>query len=343
MGGVRIGYDFFMKSKRRYVFPAIATIAVLIFSFLPQSATANPNANSSAAAFWTADKIKNAKAFDMVFEAGSKEGKRVTVAKGANSIIVGASNKTLTGSVLGAPWEAGGLPLMASGKVFFRIGTSNYQCSGSLAQEGNSSLSIVLTAGHCLYDNKTQRYVTNFIFIPSYDINLVTISGCTGSNKCWSAMGLEAHPDFMSQTSFTYQATWFDWGFATIKELKNNLLPDANGNSFPLVTTTQLDRHTAVNAFGYPAGKPYNGKDLIYSFGLIGFDSNNENKTYSLASNMTGGASGGPWLSGTLSATLYSGNLSSVNSYKYLSDKNHMYGPKFGSATNNTYQLALAK
>lgn len=329
------GYNDLMTSKRRYIFPAIAIFA-LISVFLSPSVAAN---QTSAADFWTADKIKKAEVFDMVFDADSKVGKRVTIK--ATGKRAGGGGGT---SVLGASWTNGGLPLTASGKVFFAIGTSYYQCSGALVTDGSALKSIVLTAGHCVFDNATSSYVTNFIFIPSYDIDAVTISGCSVSVNCWSAKGLEAHSGFTSQTSFTYQATWYDWGFATIDELKGGVLPDGDGtNSFPLLIS-QLSKSTVVNAFGYPAGGKYSpGKDLVYSSGPIGYDKRNGDKTYSLGSDMTGGASGGPWLSSMASVSPYSGNLSSVNSYKYGNTPNSMYGPKFNGSTNDTYVLALAK
>ena len=61
------------------------------------------------------------------------------------------------------------------------------------------------------------------------------------------------------------------------------------------------------------AGK-YKGKDLVYSRGPLGFDPSAGNATYRVASNMTGGSSGGPWFA-PFSAG--SGTMVSVNSYGY--------------------------
>ena len=333
---------------------AAVVIGALALSILPVAITnaANETSNSKSANgqanrpedFWTADRIKKAEAFDMVFDEGSKTGKRVIVARSTKP-----PGGTTTPSVLGTSWTKLGLPLTASGKVFFAIGTSYYQCSGALVRDGSNSKSMVLTAGHCVFDNATSRYVTNFIFIPSYDVNQVTISGCSITAKCWGAKGIEAHPNFTSQTAFTAQATKFDWGFATITASTDSPLPDGGTagsgsdgtNSFP-ISFSNLVSSTLVSSFGYPAAGKYNGFDLIYSSGAISFDSQNSNSTYKLASDMTGGCSGGPWLSKFASVSPYSGTLSSVNSYKY-GTTTFIYGPKFSSETTATYQIALAK
>ena len=54
---------------------------------------------------------------------------------------------------------------------------------------------------------------------------------------------------------------------------------------------------------------------------------------------MTGGSSGGPWLSGFVEAT-GAGTLGSLNSYGYGKTA-VMYGPKFNSRTQATYTAAL--
>lgn len=321
------------------LFVSIALLASVVVGY-STTASAAPSEKSDKSSFWSSDKLSKAIAFDMVFENGSKIGRRVPVARTASKPTGGT-----TTSVLGTSWNNGGLPLTATGKVFFAVGASYYQCSGALVRDGKVDRSVVLTAGHCVFDNASSTYVTNWIFIPSYDLAQITISGCSASTNCWAASNIYANDGFTSQTGFTTQATLFDWGFAKITELKNGLLPDGgNGstsdgtNSFA-ISLSGLPTGTLVNAFGYPAAGKYSGKDLVYSSGIIGFDPYN-GLTYSLASNMTGGASGGPWLSnfGT-AANSYSGTLSSVNSYKYGTTA-YMYGPKFNSETAVTFTLA---
>lgn len=312
----------------------LSTIAALV-----PIATALPK-NVDPTSFWSADKIKKAVAFNMVFEKGSKVAKRI-----ANPPEVLKPGGDTGSSVYGASWNKAGLPLTATGKVYFAIGFSYYQCSGALVDDDKGDRSIVLTAAHCMYDNDTSDYVTNWIFIPSFDVQQASISGCSASTICWAAEKVFANDGFTSQTAYTDQATWYDWGFAVITQLKDGKLPDGGTgsgsdgtNSFP-ASFDNLALSTVVTSFGYPAAGKYKGRDLIYSSGPIIFDIYNQNKTYGLASSMTGGSSGGPWLSNFATTAPYSGTLSSVNSYKYGSSR-YMYGPKFNSDTLTTFNDA---
>jgi hypothetical protein len=85
-------------------------------------------------------------------------------------------------------------------------------------------------------------------------------------------------------------------------------------------------------AFGYPAAGKYHAKDLIYCKGSTINDPNGVG-TWGMACNMTGGSSGGPWLTGTTNPADGSGQLSSLNSYGYQG-LTYMFGPRFTSETS---------
>lgn len=337
-----------MKKPRYLIFLVTSFLisSALVDANIASANTGSKPAKNDAASFWTAKRINEAVAFDMVFENGSKIAKRVPAVKETRRSGGGGSGGS--GSVIGSSWTLGGEPLTASGKVFFTFdGSGYYQCSGSLVDDGNADYAIVLTAGHCLYEHDGfggGSYAQNWIFIPSYDLEQVRISGCTASNKCWAAApsSLRAHSNYRTQTGFTSTATHFDWGFAKITESKDGKHPDELGdgtNSFAINFSTNLTASTTASSFGYPAAGKYNGLDLVYSRGPISFDANNSNATYALASDMTGGCSGGPWLAGMAGTWPYSGILNSVNSYKYGTTK-FIYGPKFNSATELTFNQA---
>ena len=84
--------------------------------------------------------------------------------------------------------------------------------------------------------------------------------------------------------------------------------------------------------FGYPAAGKYHGYDLTYCSDQVFYDANNGNNTLGIDCDMTGGSSGGPWLTG-FSTTSGVGTLRSVNSYGYSSIRNKEYGPKFNGNT----------
>ena len=314
-----------MKKTRIFLLAFLLLFTSLAISTAESKGT--PNAN--AIGYWTADRMANAVPRDFQFEPGAKSGKLVPSARGPK----GGST---TSSTSGASWTKNDAVADRTGKVFFTMGGVNYVCSGSVVSDSDSNRALVLTAGHCVYDNAGQNFATNFIFAPNYDF--APTSDCsTMKLGCWVATSLVAHSGFTSQTSFTTQATNYDWGFAVMGlggKSSNQL--DAIVGSYPLVVPGFIKGANA-NSFGYPAATPYNGTDLVYCSNPVFEDRNSGNTTWGLACNMTGGASGGPWMSNFTNASI---GLSSVNSYKYTSDKNSMYGPKFNSFTSTTYAVA---
>jgi V8-like Glu-specific endopeptidase len=296
--------------------------AVLVTPSTASGNTKGKSPNENAIGYWTKDRLENALTRDFEFEPGAKSGKLVSLGKASRG---GGGKKT---SISGSSWTKGGKPLSATGKVFFTMGTQTYVCSGSIVNETKSDRSIVLTAGHCVFDNATGNFATNFIYYPAFDTS--PGAACTQST-CFVANSLIAHNSFTSEKLFSTLATQFDWGFASI--------PESKINGFSLNTTSFTDTASAY-AFGYPAGAPYSGNDLVYCAGPISSDTFNGGLTWGLGCNMTGGSSGGPWLAAFNTKT-FDGSASSLNSYKYDNIPNRMYGPKFNSSTLSTFNTAL--
>jgi hypothetical protein len=242
------------------------------------------------------------------------------------------------GAVTGASWTQGGAILARSGKVFFTMSGVRYVCSGSVANDTRSGFSMVLTAGHCAYDEVARRFATNWMFIPAYDT--APTESCTqAAYGCWTAQALVVHNGYATAGGFNTQATVHDFAFAvvgngTVRSGVNQQLDSAVG-SYP-VATSGVSAGNKLYAFGYPAAGKYKGRDLVYCAGNIFNDSLNANQTWGMACNMTGGSSGGPWLSGFEGS---SPALSSLNSYGYQGLSN-MYGPKFNSNTAAVYNTA---
>lgn len=155
-----------------------------------------------------------------------------------------------------------------------------------MVNDNGARAAIVLTAGHCVFDNATSSYVTKFVFVPNYAFNDVRTNGCNQRAwLCWSAPSLFANAGFTSQTKFTAQATQYDWGFAVLAD-NGSGFPDVAGSYVLEVNTNKAG--SVANAFGYPQASPYDGSKLYYSTGVVGTDTNNGNKTYKLGSLLTG-------------------------------------------------------
>jgi len=242
-------------------------------------------------------------------------------------------------AVTGASWTKGGSVDYLTGKVFFTLSGGNWQCSGSVVTDtGRANYSLAMTAGHCAVDETNGSFATNWMFMPDWDRQPASFSmACSGTfYGCWTASALVVHYGFRFAGGFNQQATTHDWAFAVVPAGgKNTTQLDALGQ-----LGIQFSNPTWVDAFGYPAAGKYSGNDLVYCAGNVFSDQYNANRTWGLACDMTGGASGGPWLAGFSESTGDGGSAASLNSYKYSSLKSYMYGPKFNGQTQDTWTAA---
>jgi hypothetical protein len=308
-----------MKSR---VLISILVSLLAIGTLTPAMGDAKGVPNENAVGYWTQERRDNAIARDFQFEPGAKVGKLVPQAKPGSS-----SGGTTTSSTT-FYWpndQTGVFVVRITGKVFFRMNNRDYVCSGSLIKDDSENFAVVITAGHCVWDNSTKGgFATNWSFFPSYDTQY------KANSKGFSANRLYVRKDFSLQTSFNSTAILNDFAFAVIDSNDSLLNP---GNLPGLVDSQNFfSKNDRAFAFGYPQASPYNGKELIYSSGLLSTDPGMADKTWKLASNLTGGASGGPWYQNYMSGDSV-GTVGSVNSYKYTTDPGSMYGPKFSQST----------
>ena len=248
------------------------------------------------------------------------------------------------GNTTGASWPNGtGLVYKATGKVYFVMGSSAYVCSGTALGDSRSGYSLVITAGHCVYDEETGNgqlsgFATNWLFIPQFDSS-PTFTCANTAFGCWTAQALVVNRGFAGAGGFTTTATHYDWGFAVVGPGGKSGAPlDSVVGTFGY-SASAMSGGTTVDAFGYPAAGKYHGNDLVYCQGPVGFDALTSNTNYKLACGMTGGSSGGPWLSGFNATTGTGGTIQSLNSYGY-SGQSNMYGPIFNATTTATYDAA---
>lgn len=304
----------------------------LVLIFLLALGTTSPSfgdakgvPNENAAGYWTADRRDNAVAREFQFEPGAKVGKLVPQAKRGGS---SGGSTTTSGTSYWPTDQQNQLVANITGKVFFTMNGTDYVCSGSLVDDTDTSIAVIVTAAHCVWDNSMNGgFATKWSFWPNYDSN---------SNLPrfgFVAEKLFAPKDFTNQTSFNTTATINDYAFAVIKS------SDVRVNPGSLPKLGNFVKSEMAYSFGYPHASPFNGNELVYSFGSLSTDPNTGNKTWKLASSMTGGASGGPWYRGYKDGNNV-GVVSSLNSYKYMSDKNSMYGPQFSKSTSDLFDIA---
>ncbi|MFC5380350.1 hypothetical protein [Aquipuribacter nitratireducens] len=222
--------------------------------------------------------------------------------------------------VTGALWTGGTAVVATTGKVFFTLGGSNYVCSGSAVTSANES--TVLTAGHCLHEGPGD-FATNWAFVPAY---------ADGARPYGTFVATDLHTTTQWESSGDFS---YDVGFAVVAPVGGATLTDTVGAQG---ITFSAPRSESRYAFGYPAARPYDGSDLVHCAGPLKSDPYGAD-TLGMTCDMTGGSSGGPWLSGFSTSTGL-GQLSSVNSYKYSTDKTSMYGPYLGTDAQQLYDTA---
>lgn len=313
----------------------------------PASADADRDArqrveHQAITAFWTADRMRGA----------IPMGKQLSPGWVPDELKAGRAAGPIKATT-GASWNAGGAILARTGKVYFTMANPTtgarvgYVCSGSVVDDGGAaSYSVVLTAGHCAYDQARKEFAQNFMFVPAFDTkpNLST-TNCAAANTaygCWSASALVVDDKFATAGSFNAVATQNDWAFAVVGPGgRTGQAKDLQATLGGYQLTTAPASGNLMAAFGYPAASPYNGKDLVYCAGSISPDTRNSSATWGMPCAMTGGSSGGPWLLGLLNDGS-AGQIGSLNSYGYTGKK-AMYGPKFNANTLATLNAAKAQ
>ena len=316
-----------------------ATLALAALPILASGIAAGGNPQTSAeraehariGAYWTPARVRAAIPRDFAFDS----------ARGYH-IVPNAKPGAGGGGITGASWPNGtGKVYRATGKVLFTMGSSQYVCSGtSLSNNRGGTDGLVITAGHCAYDETARRFATNWLFVPQFDSNPTFTCGSTAYG-CWTAKALVVNNGFASAGGFNNQATQYDWAFAVVggggKTAGANIDLDSAVGNFSH-QASEMQPSTVASAFGYPAAQKYHGSDLVYCQGPTTRDSNPGTNNYKLACGMTGGSSGGPWFSG-FDATGDAGVIRSLNSYGY-SGQSFMYGPIFNGNTTTTYNAA---
>jgi hypothetical protein len=283
--------------------------------------------------FWTNERVASAIPRDFSYDARSKS-------FSPNGKPGGGGATTTQGS----SWSAGGEVLNTTGKVLFAMAGTYYVCSASVADDTASGRSIILTAGHCAYDETNGAFATNWMFVPAYDSAPATLttsgSFCAQTlYGCWTASALVVANGFASAGGFNDQAIVHDYAFAVVGAggKSGTAQLDATVGGHP-IQFSSVAGGSDTYLFGYPASGRYKGKDLVYCRGPLGFDAQAANVTYGVACNMTGGSSGGPWFT-SFSGSTGSGTMMSVNSYGYTGTT-AMFGPKLNAETQTMFGIA---
>jgi len=264
--------------------------------------------------YWTSERLLNAEPAENILSA----------VQDVNELIPPSSE-----NVTGPPMEfaavppkvipkqaAGSYGRVTTGKVFFVSEGKNFVCSGSVVT--SPSKDLVVTAGHCVYDNKKGTWHTNWAFVPAYN---------NGNRPfgTWPARYQLILPGWKK---------WPGWnddvGMVLVGKVNNRHIQDYVGGQG---MSWDYPRGEKIWSFGYPVNLG-NGQVMQYCSGVAKAGPRTADNIpfngQAINCDMTGGCSGGPWLRNYNSKTA-TGNVASVNSFTIGTNK-VMHGPYFDAA-----------
>lgn len=195
----------------------------------------------------------------------------------------------------GARWSMAGLSGRTVGRLYFVQGGQNYVCSGAVVN--SKSGMIVATAGHCVYetDEKSKRaFASRFLFIPGDKNN-----GQSSPYGRWAAESAITTAQFVksaysSETKGTYGEGWqYDTAFLRMRKQNGKTIQQAVGGAQGIAFGAKPE---GLMVLGYPAGPPFDGRYVRYCSASTARVDPDVYNDYQLPCVMTGGCSGGPWL-----------------------------------------------
>ncbi|WP_168880238.1 trypsin-like serine peptidase [Rhizobium sp. P28RR-XV] len=192
-------------------------------------------------------------------------------------------------------------PYKAAGRLDFNFPSDapgwGHLCTGQFI----GSAGVILTAAHCVWDQPTRAWGTNFQFLLRYD------HGPVAQTFDWQCAAIVSG---WPNGSYAY-----DFAFIKVRGV-----PEQGIGMEINVGATHVD------AMGYPSN--YESNERLYH--VSGYkDGGNPAR---MPNPLSHGASGGAWVSDNLTAV-------SVNSFKYTDDESRMYGPALSKTTLHTYEF----
>jgi V8-like Glu-specific endopeptidase len=260
-------------------------------------------------AYWTPERMRNAKPADKAFREPGKETDQDVRPGPAADLTTPAKGKAGADDARAAVTATPTL-----GKIFFHDQTDgeDYVCSGSTIN--NPTANLVSTAGHCVHHGDGGAWHSQWRFVPYYD------HGATPYGV-WYAHWLTTFNGWTEDGDY-------DWDVAYVNVWDNGgalLVQQVGGNGLRV----NYPKTVYVTIMGYPAEPPFDGQWQYYCQGntyprwftdQIGFDCL-----------MTGGSSGGPFFQD------YDGYLGYVNGVISNGPDETSYSPYFDTDVANLY------
>jgi len=304
--------------------PAAAPPAVSAAA-LPAATTRARDRAPGVRAYWTRARMAAAVPAERLAPPPGTRFERRGALAGYLRQVVAARGTTARPVDTGSPWSRGGLLTRTTGKVFFTLADTDYVCSGSAVTSADRS--TVLTAGHCVYDPQDRVWARNWMFVPGYASGTAPY-GLFVADHLATTTGWRATGDFDDDVALVDVGPRGD----------GRLLTDAVGSQR---IGFDVPRGRPAVAVGYPAEAPWDGETLIGCSGPLRQDrradpSFTPTTDQGMACTMTGGSSGGPWLT-DVDLRSGRGTVTSVTSFGYTDQPGVLWGPYLGSVARAMY------
>lgn len=204
------------------------------------------------------------------------------------------------------------MPFTACGKLFFTMDGVDYVASANIFMHRN----MLLTAAHCIQDNKTGNVGENFVFEQCY-------AGEDSSEDFYiKTVALKENWYLVKDYKFDFAIAILDKNSDFGEPLRYSTTPDVVGKR--------------VTSMGYPVSY-FDGDQMMYAQGPVSTRVGQEGHWIMYGSKMGPGSSGGAWV--------LEDNLTAVglNAYIVTSGKEIMYSgsPQFNDDFEKLYQYAL--
>ncbi|MGW8377302.1 hypothetical protein [Streptomyces sp. ODS28] len=233
------------------------------------------------------------------------------------------------------------------GKVFMDTPEGPMVCSGTVVKDprhpGKSNM--VATAGHCVHAGKKGGWFRNVVFVPQYNPNGMS------NAELESAQQKDVAPHGVWWAKYARTTThWIDNGsttggggapqdFAVMKVQPEQASATGKSLEESVGDAAQVNFHTprvksvrSLQANGYPAAPPFDGSKMYNCTdkpGRITLDAN-QPTMYRIGCTMTGGSSGGGWLSPSGKQLLSVTSIGPV-------DGGWLSGPRLGSQAKSVF------
>lgn len=241
--------------------------------------------------------------------------------------------------VTNSRWTNGGAIQTAAGRLLYEMPNNNgwagYVCSGTVATDGTTGRSIIITAAHCVYDDADAAFARNVIFIPNQDATTGSGTDRDCSNDpegCW-VTDFGVVEENWTTSVFPNNIPW-DYAYYVVGDSGTHAGSGVGGALDAAVGSFDVN-FSAPNVndgsdgpgsldWTHALGYSYSD-DPFFMYSAEDMTTEGADNWWIPSSGLSGGSSGGPWIQPMDEAT-GTGALISVNSWGYTT-RDGMAGP----------------